>query len=196
MSAADWHGRAIDWVDIAWNECGHSLKKKTRAGCPVSVLLPVGQTLAHNDLIYQDEAKAIVIHVLACEVIVAHITDVREMATLALELGNLHLPVQIGNEQIVFIENEAAKSVLEAMKIRWTKEIRRFEPTPVMSSPGIERSPEFRVIIRSREAQQAAPDPRPLLTDEPAAAISQCDPQSRGNHRILEQHPRPAHPST
>jgi hypothetical protein len=38
--ATDWGGRILDWVDVQWNGCGRVLKKQTRGGQPVRVLLP------------------------------------------------------------------------------------------------------------------------------------------------------------
>ena len=147
----DWGGRLIDWVDIEWNECGRLLKKQTRTGQPVRVLLPPGQKLAHNDVIFESASKVIAIHVMPCEAIVADVADAVTMAALALELGNLHLPVEVQPGQLIFIEDGPAMAVLDALQIRFTREFRRFEPMKVISFPSVEVSPALRTIIRSQK---------------------------------------------
>lgn len=152
--ASDASDRAIDWVDLDWNECGRLLKKQTRGGQSVRVLLSPGQTLRHHDVIFEDERQSIALNVLPCEVVVAQAANMRELAMLALEFGNLHLPVQIENNQILFIEDGPPMSVLEAMGIRWTRQVRRFEPEQVKSAPAVEVAPDLRVTMRSRRADQ------------------------------------------
>ena len=144
-------GASVDWVDIQWNECGRILKKQSRRGEPVRVLLPPGQRLRHNDVIYEDASVAIAINVQQCEVIVAKIAEPQTLATLALELGNLHLPVQIEPQEIIFIEDGPAMAVLDSLRIPWAKEIRRFEPAQIISVPSVDVSPALRVIIRSQK---------------------------------------------
>jgi urease accessory protein UreE len=136
-------------VDIEWSECGRELKTQTRSGQPVSVLLPPGQTLRHHDIIYEDAETAIAINVLPCAVIVAPVLDWREMAMLALELGNLHVPVQLDYMEIAFIENEAALLVMSAMQIPWVRHVRRFQPVQILSAPRTELAPELSNILRS-----------------------------------------------
>jgi urease accessory protein UreE len=151
LSAADREGRFVDWVDIEWNECGRVLKKQTRRGQPVRVLLPPGERLGHNDVIFEDAARAVAIHVRPCEVIVATAPDASALAVLALELGNLHVPVQVGAAELVFVEDGPAMAVLDAMQISWTKQVRRFEPVNLVSGPSVNLAPSLRVIVRSQQ---------------------------------------------
>ena len=146
-------GASVDWVDIQWNECGRILKKQSRAGEPIRVLLPPGQRLRHKDVIYEDASLAIAINVQMCEVIVAKIADTKKLATLALELGNLHLPTQIDAQEIIFIEDGPAMAVLDSLQISWAKEVRRFEPTQIISVPSVDVSPALRVVIRSQKSE-------------------------------------------
>jgi urease accessory protein len=163
-------GRSIDWADLEWNECSRPLKKQTRGGEPVRMFLAPGQVLHHRDVIHEDSARIIAVNVKPCEVIVAHVIDGPEMALLALELGHLHLPAQIENGQIAFIENESAMAVVKAMGIFWTKEVRRFEPAPVLSAPALNLSPEARVIMRSRNTDAPAMEKMSYVDDFPMPA--------------------------
>lgn len=144
-TAAERRQQTLDYLDVQWNECGRVLKNQSRAGRTVRVLLPPGQTVRHNDVVYEDDATAIAVCVTPCEVILADVPDTRQMCLLALELGNLHLPVQLENERIAFTEDAVAMAVLETMQIRWRREVMRFEPAVVMSAPTVEVAPQLRV---------------------------------------------------
>jgi urease accessory protein UreE len=140
----------IDPVDLHWHECTGLLKKQTRAGEPIRVLLPRGQRVRHGDIVYQDLTRTVVIHVLPCEVIVATPECQRDFAVLALELGNLHLPTQVGEGELIFIEEISAMDVLKEMRISWNKAIRRFEPTAIVSAPAAKLAGEFRVVRQQK----------------------------------------------
>jgi urease accessory protein UreE len=122
--AVDRAERNIDLVDLEWHECSGLLKKQTRNGEPVRVL--------------------------PCEVIVATPANDRQAVTLALELGNLHHPTQVGNGELIFIEAEQVTRVLQVMKIPCKKEIRRFEPTIVTSVPAANVAGNFRLFRQSQ----------------------------------------------
>jgi urease accessory protein len=156
MSPARWEGQVVDWVDVKWNECGRLLKRQSRGGAAIRVILPAGQTLRHHDVIFEDAGKVIAVNILPCEVIVATVLDWREMALVAMELGNLHLPVQFDYMEVVFIEDERAAAVLETMGIPSRKEIRRFEPVPIISAPKVEVAAGQQQIIRSKKEEPAS----------------------------------------
>jgi urease accessory protein UreE len=172
QSEADWGGRTVEWVDIEWNECGRLLKKQTRSGQPVRVLLPPGQKISHNDVIFESATHAIAIHVMPCEVVVAGVSNAVKMAALALELGNLHLPVEIRPGQLLFIEDGPAMEVLDALQIQFTREVRRFEPMKVISSPSVEVSPTLRTIIRSKNAGEQNEGDQVLAGGKPRNSAS------------------------
>ncbi len=138
-------------MDVEWTECARVLKKQTRGGEPVRVMLPRGQTLRHGDVIFEDADRVVIIQVRPCEAIVASVAGAREMARLALELGNLHQPAQLSDGEIVFIEDGPPMEVLERLGIPWRKEVRRFEPTPVLSAPVARLAGGFRVIRSQKD---------------------------------------------
>lgn len=146
---ADAGGRTIDFVDLTWEECGRVVKKQTRGGDTVRVVLPPGQQLRHNAVIFEDAARLIVVNVMPCEIIVAKVPSPRDMALLALELGNLHWPTQIAEGQLLFPEDGPALAVLQSMKIPFARETRRFEPQKILSLPRPNVTADVQVI-RSR----------------------------------------------
>jgi urease accessory protein UreE len=141
-----WGSTAVDYVDVAWNACGRVLKSATRAGVAVRVLLPPRQRLHHGDVIFEAPCSAIVIHVPPCEVIVARPPNATAAARLALELGNLHWPTQVTDAgELLFIEDGPPLAAVEALAIPWTREQRRFEPTPV-SVADVQVFEQFQII--------------------------------------------------
>lgn len=143
---AHWAGRDVDAVDVAWDECRHVLKKRSRGGEEVRVLLPADRRVRHGDVLYEDDTRAIIVNVLPCDVIVARPDSARSAAELALELGNLHIPTQITEGEIIFLEDESAIEALGKRRVEWRREQRRFEPMQVIAMAGVRRAGNFRVI--------------------------------------------------
>ena len=168
--ADQWAGRSVDWVDIEWTDCGRVLKKQTRSGEPVRVLLSPGQMLRHGDVIYEDAHRTIIINVMSCEVVVAKPQDPHTLALIALELGNLHMPTQIEPDEIAFIEDGPAMAVLDALEVPWTREVRRFEPVQTISTPTVNISPALRMIIRSKETSSNQESKDSVPRNSPSSA--------------------------
>jgi urease accessory protein len=128
----DLGGRAVDYVDIQWDQCRSTLKARSRGGEEVRVLLPRGQTLRHGDVLFEDDRHAVVVNVLPCEVVVVRSPESRLMAELALELGNLHQPTQVGENELAFLEDPQALAAAQRLGLEVTRELRRFEPLAVL----------------------------------------------------------------
>ena len=62
------------------------------------------------------------------EVIVARPGSAMDLATLAFEIGNLHIPVEIGESELYVIADGPIEELLERYEIRWTIQQRRFAP--------------------------------------------------------------------
>jgi urease accessory protein len=139
----------VDHLDIRWDECGRMLQSRTRRGTPIRVLLPPGRQLRHGDVLGpEDDAPPVIVNVLPCRVIVARPAAVRDMALLCLELGNLHWPAQVTEVEVLFVEDGPPLAVLDQLKIPWSMESRRFEPTPIGNGPGVQLARGFKVIRR------------------------------------------------
>ena len=151
MTDDQWGGRVVERVEIEWHECGRLLKKQTRGGEPIRVLLPPGKAFGHNDVVFEDDHRAIVIDVIPCELIVARVEEFQIAAILALELGNLHLPVEVRDREVIFLEDGPVMAILEQRNIPWSREVRRFAPTPITSAPAVKISKDFRTVLRPRE---------------------------------------------
>src|SRR4051794_33184135 len=88
----------VDWLDLSWRECSRrALRKLTRSGVEVKLLLPIGQTPRHRDILHHDSVLLIAVNLIPTQVLVVQPQDIPKMGQLALELGNQHAPVQIAS---------------------------------------------------------------------------------------------------
>jgi urease accessory protein len=142
----DLAGRALDYVDIRWDECRQVLRTRSRNGQEIRVLLPRGQKLRHGDVLFEDAQQLVVINVLPCMVIVVHCDQPRLLAELALALGNLHWPTQVGQSELIFIEEQTALAAVAKLGLRALTEHRRFEPLPVRAAVNVKLSDGLRVL--------------------------------------------------
>ena len=143
--------RAVDYVDIQWDQRRSTLKARSRGGEEVRVLLPRGQTIRHGDVLFEDVSRAVVVNVLPCELIVVRSGDSKLMAELALELGNLHWPTQVTETEIIFPDGPDAIAAVQRLGLETAREIRRFEPLPVMAAQA--RGSQSLRILRSSDAR-------------------------------------------
>lgn len=162
-NAADGAGLAgptVDYVDVAWDQCRSTLKARSRGGEEVRVLLPRGQTLRHGDVLFENDERAIVVNVVPCELIVVRCDERRRLAELALELGNLHWPTQVTDDELLFIEEETALAAVERLGLSWTRQTRRFEPMPILAL-GIRTADSVRIVRSGNTRTDATNDAAP-----------------------------------
>lgn len=141
----DFGGRAVDYVEIRWDECRPVLKARSRGGEEVRVLLGRSERVAHGDVLFEDERRVMLVHVLPCELVVVRSDQPRLLAELALELGNLHWPTQATDSELVFPEDEAALASVRRMGLTFSREERRFDPLRVRAT-GVKVSEGVRIL--------------------------------------------------
>ena len=123
-------GKEHDVLDVTWRDCARrAVRGRTRGGSAVGVLLPLGTTLRHGDVLVEDDHRIVSVNLLPCEVWVANCADAASLANAALELGNLHVPVEAtADGQLVTPPDGPARGVLDRYAERWRPEVRRFQP--------------------------------------------------------------------
>lgn len=96
-------GLDIDLLEIEWFETTKRIqRKRTNSGVEIAIkFIQEGQRLNQDDILYQDEKKAIVVNIKPCEAIVMTPSSLLEMGTICYEIGNKHLPLFIQNDQIM-----------------------------------------------------------------------------------------------
>ena len=72
------------------------------------------QYLQQDDVLYADEHIAIVVEVLACEVVVIKPTSLYDMAMISYEIGNKHLPLYYENDLLLIPFDAPTHRLLQA----------------------------------------------------------------------------------
>jgi urease accessory protein UreE len=138
-----------DWVDLHWRECfSRAARWKTRGGEQIRMLLPLGTQVRHGDVI-SDGKRRVGVLVRPCDVLLLHPPDARGALLLALGLGNLHAPVQVDGEQMITLPDGPVEELLGALGVKWTPDVRRFEPASIASPLRAQLASQFQVIVRS-----------------------------------------------
>jgi urease accessory protein UreE len=117
----------VDWLDLTWFDCTlRALKRRTRAGRSVSVLLPIGTRLRHGDVL--SNSPPIAVNLLSSDVLVVSPPDCAMLARIALELGNLHVPVELAGSELIVLPDGPVFGVLERWRCPGVRACRRFTP--------------------------------------------------------------------
>jgi urease accessory protein UreE len=118
-----------DWLDLQWHQCIRpALRARTRGGTELRVLLPVGQSLRHGDVLRQAGEATVAVNLLPTTVLVARPRDPRRGWTIALELGNLHVPVEVSDDEIVLLPDGPGEGVLKRYGEPYSRQLWRFTP--------------------------------------------------------------------
>jgi urease accessory protein UreE len=137
--------KPLDFVDVTWHQTlRRTLRQRSRGGREVGILLPIGQRIAHHAILFEDEHVRVAVNVLPTEVFIARPGTIEAMGKLALELGNLHVPVQIAGDALITPADGPAEEVLDRLGISYVQKAERFEPTPVIAAVGFAEG--FRII--------------------------------------------------
>ena len=85
----------IDLLPLHWYETAKRiLHKRTIAGREVILkFLKEGPQLSQDDVLYADEQEIIAVDIQPCDVIAIRPQSMYEMALIAYEIGNKHLPL-------------------------------------------------------------------------------------------------------
>jgi urease accessory protein len=164
-AAGHYSGRAGDVLELSWRECARrAVRGRTTSGRAIGVLLPRGDHLRHGDVIADDHAMGlVVVSVVPCEVWVAEFADAALLAAAALELGNLHVPVEVVADgslppALVTLPDGPTRGVLDRLAAIWRTEVRRFQPLrATVTAGGLRVAETFTVVRRSRENQPGPP---------------------------------------
>jgi urease accessory protein UreE len=156
-------GRPRDALELTWRECARrAVRGRTANGLSVGILLPPGAHLRHGDVIADDDAAGlVVVAVSPCEVWVADFADAAALATAALELGNLHVPVEVADPlRLMTPPDGPSRGVLDRLAAAWRAETRRFQPLRATVSAGGLRVAESFKVMRPGSGAAAAPPPQ------------------------------------
>ena len=117
----------IDVVEIEWFEATRKIMRKTsQQGIEIAFrLFSEGQTLQHNDLIYNQQDLTIIIHIKPCPTIVLRPQDLATMGKVCYEIGNKHAPLFMDGDELLMPEDIPLFRWLEATGYQPVMENRR-----------------------------------------------------------------------
>ncbi|QOV87442.1 urease accessory protein UreE [Humisphaera borealis] len=122
----------LDHLDLRWDECHRRASvKTTRAGRSVRLILRLGVALRDGDVIADTPECLLVVRVVPCQVLVVRPASAREAALASLELGNLHVPVEVTDTEILTPADGPAMGALSRRGIAYGVETRLFQPTAI-----------------------------------------------------------------
>lgn len=133
--------RERDVLELTWQECGKRfLRKASRAGREVGLLLPVGSRLRRGDVVYIDGQLVLHVRLVPSRVLVIPFGTSREVAANAYELGCLHGPVQFEESAMIVPYDEPTEARLLRLGIRFVDDFLEFEPDGPTLEVGIAKA--------------------------------------------------------
>lgn len=98
---------------------------KTDHGNEIGIRLKVNRDLVVGDVLFMDEKNMIMIDVLSDDLLVIHPRDIKEMGTIAHQLGNRHLPAQFEDNDMLVQYDYLVEDLLKELQIPYSREERK-----------------------------------------------------------------------
>jgi urease accessory protein UreE len=119
----------VDWIDITWLQTvRRALRLKSRSGRAVDILLPRGAQLRHGDVVATVDGVPLAIWVGPCELLILQTANVAQASLVALELGNLHVAVEVQGDRLLTPDDGPAREIAHRHSIAFSTCVGRFHP--------------------------------------------------------------------
>jgi len=116
-------------IERVYLESAHLVKRiqrvKTDHGREIGIRLKDPRDLVAGDVLFMDDKNLIVIDVLADDLIVISPRNLKEMGTIAHQLGNRHLPAQFGGNEMLVQYDYLVEELLQELQIPYKREDRK-----------------------------------------------------------------------
>ena len=116
-------------MEKVYLESAHLMKRiqrvKTDHGNELGIRLKAPRDLVAGDVLYLDEKNMIVIDVLSDDLLVISPRDIKEMGTIAHQLGNRHLPAQFEENDMLVQYDYLVEELLQELGIPFKREDRK-----------------------------------------------------------------------
>ncbi|MGE7924948.1 urease accessory protein UreE [Viridibacillus arvi] len=116
-------------MEKVYLESAHLMKRiqrvKTDHGNELGIRLKAPRDLVAGDVLYMDEKNIIVIDVLSDDLLVISPRDIKEMGTIAHQLGNRHLPAQFEENDMLVQYDYLVEELLQELGIPFKREDRK-----------------------------------------------------------------------
>ncbi|MEH7379512.1 urease accessory protein UreE [Bacillus sp. JJ1533] len=116
-------------IEKVYLESSHLVKRiqrvKTDHGKEIGIRLKEARDLEAGDVLYMDDKNIIVIDVLSDDLLVISPRDIKEMGTIAHQLGNRHIPAQFEDENMLVQYDYLIEELLQQLEIPYRREDRK-----------------------------------------------------------------------
>lgn len=99
-------------------------------GPELAIELQRGTSLRDGDLLLADNGLVIAIKAAAESVSVVRSDDTLALTRAAYHLGNRHVPLQVGRNELLYLHDHVLDDMVRALGVSVTAEQRAFEPEP------------------------------------------------------------------
>ncbi|HEV3028050.1 MAG TPA: urease accessory protein UreE [Planctomycetota bacterium] len=106
----------------------HRQRVRTDAGREVGISLPHGATLRDGDVLYADEALAIVVRQAEEDLLRLHPRTPEEFGLLGYQIGNLHRAAMIDRGGIAVLYDKAIEALAQRHHVPWERVSGKFVP--------------------------------------------------------------------
>ncbi|MEJ8598008.1 urease accessory protein UreE [Riemerella anatipestifer] len=101
-------GLVKDILQIEWYETSKTImRRKTVGGKEIAIRKNSRVSLQDGDILWSDEQSYIEVVIKPCECIVVKPRNIKEMGIVCFEIGNMHLPIYIDDDNQVNVAYEA-----------------------------------------------------------------------------------------
>ncbi|MCO0595975.1 urease accessory protein UreE [Peribacillus butanolivorans] len=116
-------------IEKVYLESAHLMKRiqrvKTDHGNELGIRLKEHRDLLAGDVLYMDDKNMIVIDVLSDDLLVISPRSIKEMGTIAHQLGNRHLPAQFEENDMLVQYDYLVEELLQELGIPFKREERK-----------------------------------------------------------------------
>ncbi|CEG25528.1 urease accessory protein UreE [Bacillus sp. B-jedd] len=116
-------------IERVYLESAHLLKRiqrvKTDHGNEIGIRLKSSRELTAGDVLFMDEKNLIMVDVLSDDILAIRPGSLKEMGTIAHQLGNRHLPAQFEAGEMLVQYDYLVEDLLKELQIPYTREDRK-----------------------------------------------------------------------
>ncbi|KQU20157.1 urease accessory protein UreE [Bacillus sp. Leaf13] len=116
-------------IEKVYLESAHLMKRiqrvKTDHGNELGIRLKEHRDLLAGDVLYMDDKNMIVIDVISDDLLVISPRSIKEMGTIAHQLGNRHLPAQFEEDDMLVQYDYLVEELLQELGIPFKQEERK-----------------------------------------------------------------------
>jgi len=115
----------VEYILLESDDCPKKrFRMTTNKGTEIGVDLPPGPPLGEDDILYSDSERTIIVKVAPTDVIVAKPKTKKSMGELCYQIGNLHQPVLVLDDEVVIPNEKQNVALFKAAGIPFEEERR------------------------------------------------------------------------